>query len=147
MVKKSIAAALLVVIVAWAEMMLAPMFVMHAWHTHGAHDMAAPMAAHNHNHAMPAGHPCCPRVNKTESADGLEIAALSLPCHNEHRCCFVRGRQNVPAPVSAGRKLSREIAAAKSAELTPIQSASRVSLASVVAPGSPPGTLGMILRI
>ena len=39
MFKKSIAAALLVVMVAWAEMALAPMLAMHAGHVHPAREM------------------------------------------------------------------------------------------------------------
>ena len=58
MLKKSIATALLVVMVAWAEMALAPMFLMHAGHVHAAHEMSEHRAAHHH--VMPAGHPCCP---------------------------------------------------------------------------------------
>jgi hypothetical protein len=117
MVKKSIAAALLVVMMAWSEMALAPMFVMHAWVMHPAREMAEHKAAHHH--VMPAGHPCCPGISKAENAAPIEFAASNLPCQDEHRCCFLQGPQNVPAPVSAGHRLSRDVARAEIAELNP----------------------------
>ncbi len=143
MLKKSIAAALLVVMVAWAEMALAPMFIMHALHVHPAREMAEHQATHEH--AMPAGHPCCPKLGKSENAAPLEFAAGSLPCQDEHRCCFRQGPQSVPAPASAG--FSREIAPARTAELSPAQAESQVSPATAIAPGPPPGLLGMVLRV
>src|SRR5271167_4661451 len=108
MVKKSIAAALLMAMVVWVEMALAPMFFMHAGHVHQAGEIAEHVVAHHH--AMPAGHPCCPKTSKTEAAAAIEFAAGSLPCQDEHRCCFQQGPQSVPATVSATHNLSREIA-------------------------------------
>jgi hypothetical protein len=144
MLKKSIAAVLLMVMVAWAEMALAPMFLMHAGHVHPARDVSEQKAAHHH--VMPAGHPCCPGLGKTEGAVPTEFAVSSLPCQDEHRCCFRQGPQSVPAPVSA--RLSREIAPAEIAELSPAHdAASHVSPATAVALGSPPGLLGMVLRV
>lgn len=144
MLKKSIAAALLVAIVVWAEIALAPMFLMHAWHAHTAHDMTEPMAAHHH--AMPAGHPCCPRIGATENASLPEFVANSLPCQEQHRCCFRQGPQSVPAPVSA--QPSQEIAPAETAELSPAPNAnSHVPAATAAAFGPPPDLLGMILRV
>jgi hypothetical protein len=146
MVKKSIAVALLVVMVAWAEMAMAPMFAMHVWYAHSAHDMAATMAAHHH--AMAAGHACCPKIGQTESAPPIEFAASNLPCQNEHRCCFLQGPQSVPAPIDAKDRLSRDLAPAEIAEINPAQYAdSSVSPAAAVAPGPPPGMLGMVLRV
>ncbi len=144
MLKKSIAAALLVAMVAWAEMALAPMFLMQAGHVHAAREMSERMAAHHH--VMPAGHPCCPGFGKAENTDRIEFAASSLPCQDEHRCCFQQGPQSVPAPVSS--RLSREIAPAEIAELSPAHdAASHVSPATAVAPGPPPGQFGMVLRV
>jgi hypothetical protein len=143
MVKKSISAALLVVMVAWAEMALAPMLAMHIGHVYPAHDMAANMAAHHHG--MPAGHPCCPKISKTENANLFEFAASSLPCQDEHRCCFLQGPQNLP--VKAGQKLSQEIALAEIAELRSALAESHIFTAKTVAPGSPPGLLGMVVRV
>jgi hypothetical protein len=144
MLKKSIAVALLMVMVAWAEMALAPMVLMHALRVHPARDMSEHKAAHHH--VMPAGHPCCPGLGKTENTAPLEFAASSLPCQDEHRCCFPQGPQSVPAPVSA--RLSREIAPAEIAELSPAHDAeSHVSPATTVALGPPPGLLGMVLRV
>jgi len=148
MFKRSIAAALLMAMVAWAEMALAPMLLMHAGHVHAAGEMsehsAGQMAAHHR--AMPAGHPCCPGLGTTGNAAPIEFAASSLPCQDEHNCCFQQGPQSVPAPVSS--RLSREIAAAEIAELSPARDAeSHVSAAAEVAPGPPPGQFGMVLRV
>ncbi len=145
MLKKSISVALLVVMVAWAEMALAPMLAMYAGHVHPAGAMAEAMAAHHH--AMSAGHPCCPGLSKTENTAPIEFAAGSLPCQDEHRCCFRQGPLSVPAPVSAGHRLSQEIAPTQIAELTPPLAARYASPATAVAPGPPPGLLGMILRV
>jgi hypothetical protein len=146
MLKKSIAAALLVAMVAWAEMAMAPMFIMHAGHAHPARELAEHIAAHHH--VMPAGHPCCPGLGKTENAAPLEFAASSLPYQDQHRCCFLQGPQSVPGLVSAGHRLSREIAPAEIAEISLARDAqSHVSPATAVAPGPPPGLFGMILRV
>ncbi len=149
MVKKSIAAALLVVMVAWAEMALAPMLAMHAGHVHPALAMAEHHAAHGH--VMPAGHPCCPGMGKTtEDAAPVNFAfaASGLPCQDEHRCCFQQGPQSVPAPVSAGRRLSRDVAPAGITELGPDQVAeSHIFPATAFAPGPPSELLGMVLRV
>jgi hypothetical protein len=151
MLKKSIAAALLVVMVAWAEMALAPMLAMHAGHVHPAREMAEHVASHHgaaHHHAMPAGHPCCPGLGKTENTAPIEFAASSLPCQDEHRCCFRQGPQSVPAPLTAGDKLSRDVAPSEIAELNPAYDAeSHVSPATAVALGPSPGLLGMVLRV
>jgi hypothetical protein len=145
MVKKSIAAALLVCMVAWAEMALAPMFFMHAWHLQPSNEVAEHHALHHG--VMPAGHPCCPKVNQTENALPLQFAASGLPCQDEHRCCFLQGSHNPPAPVSARQGLSRAIAASEIAEFSPAHSESRISAIAVVAPGPLPGALDMVLRV
>lgn len=145
MVKKSIAAALLMTMVVWVEMALAPMFFMHAGHVHPAREMAEHKAAHHH--LMAAGHHCCPGISKNENEDQFEFAASSMPCQDEHRCCFRQGPQNVPAPVSAGHRLSQEISPAEIAEFSPAHAESRVSPMTAVAPGSPPALLDMVLRV
>ncbi len=148
MFKKSIAAALLVVMVAWAEMALAPMLAMHAGHVHPAREMAEHVAGQMaaHHHVMPAGHRCCPGLGKTENTAPLEFAASSLPCQDEHRCCFQQGPQSVPAPASS--RLSREIVPAKIDEFSPAHDAeSHLSPATAVAVGPPPGQFGMVLRV
>jgi len=149
MFKRSLAAALLMVMVAWAEMALAPMLFMPAGHVHAAREMAEPVSektvAHHH-HAMPAGHPCCPGIGKTENTAPSEFAAINLPCQNEHRCCFQQGPQNVPAPVNA--RVSREIAPAAITEISPDRDAeSHVSPTIALTPGPPPGQFGMVLRV
>ncbi len=145
MVKKSIAAALLVAMVAWAEMALAPMFLMHAGHVHPAREVAEHMAAHHH--VMPVGHLCCPGPGKTGETAPVEFAAVSLPCQEQHRCCFLQGPQNPPAPVSSRYRLSQEIAAAEITQLSPAQAESHVTPATAVVPGPAPGLLGMVLRV
>jgi|SRR5271166_5235229 len=145
MVKKSIAAALLVCMVAWAEMALAPMFFMHAWHLQPSSLVAEHRAPHHGE--MPAGHPCCPKIGKTENALAIEFAANGLPCQDEHRCCFLQGSHNPPAPVSARHKSSRAIAASEFAEFRPAQPESRISAIAAVAPVPPPVVLGMVLRV
>jgi hypothetical protein len=145
MVKKSIAAVLLVVVVAWAEMAIAPMLAMHVLHVHPAREMAANMASHHD--VMPAGHPCCPKISKTENAAPLELTASALPCQDQHRCCLLQGPQNLPVPVNDGQKISQEIALAETVELNPVLAQSHISFTTTVAPGPPPGLFGMVLRV
>ena len=145
MVKKSIAAAMLVAMVAWAEMAMAPMILMHAGHVHTAREMAEHKGTHHH--VMPAGHPCCPGLGNTENAAPLVFAASSLPCQDEHRCCFRQGPQSVPAPASAGHRLSQEVAPAETAQLSLTHTESHVSPAVAVVLGPPPSLLGMVLRV
>ena len=142
--KKSIAAALLVAMVAWAEMALAPMFLMHAGHVHPAREVEH-MAAHHY--VMPAGHPCCPGVGKTGETAPREFAATSLPCREQHRCCFLQGPQNPPAPVSSRYRLPQEIAAAEIAQRSPARAESHLSPTIAVVPGPAPGLLGMVFRV
>jgi hypothetical protein len=145
MVKKSIAAALLVAIVAWAEIAMAPMFLMHAGYMHSAREMAE--HRDTNQHVMPAGHPCCPGLGKTGEMTPLEFAATSLPCQEQHRCCFLQGPQNPPAAASSRYRLSQEIAPAEIAQLSLAPAWSHVSLTTAVAPGLPPGLRGMVLRV
>ncbi|MGA8541839.1 MAG: hypothetical protein WB566_20210 [Terriglobales bacterium] len=145
MVKKSIAAALLTVMVVWAEMALAPMLAMHAWPSHSASEIHEFATA---DYAMAAGHPCCPGISKTEDAAApIEFAANGLPCQNEHRCCFLRAPYNVPAPANTGRRILREIAPLEIAEFSPARAESFVSPTTAAAPGPPDGLLNMVLRV
>ncbi len=144
MMKRSIAAAVLVVMVAWTEMALAPMFVMHVWHVHPAREMSDHKAAHDHT--MPAGLPCCPGLGKTADASLRGFAASGLPCQDRHRCCFQQGPQSIPAPVSVS--VSQEISPAEMADLNPASDTeSHVSHVAAIALGSPPSLLGMVLRV
>ena len=123
MAKKAIAAFLLVVIAAWAEMTMAPMFAMHAGHMRTGHEMAADMPASvsghhhpGHHHTGPqaaqvrderrqAEHPqamvegrlCCPGLRKMEPVAMLEMVSGSPACNDPHRCCFRQGPQSMPA--------------------------------------------------
>jgi len=145
MLKKSIASALLVVMVAWAEIALAPMLAMHAGHVHPARENAANQMAAHHG----AGHPCCPGLGKAaENTTPPGFAATNQPCPDEHRCCFRQGPQNVPAPPNAGDKLSRDVVPAVMAELSQdrdVTSQASTSAVSVLSP--PPDLFGMILRV
>jgi len=146
MLKKSIASALLVVMVVWAEMALAPMFIMQVWHVNPGREMSDHMAAHHHT--MPPGHPCCPGISKAEQVAAIEFAATTLPCQDEHRCCFRQAPLSVPAPVSAGNRLSQDAAPAQIAELNLVPDAdSCISSSTAIALTPPPSLLGMILRV
>jgi hypothetical protein len=146
MMKKSIAAALLVVMVVWAEMALAPMFIMQVWHVNPGREMSDRMAAHHH--AMPPGHPCCPGISKAEQVAAPEFAATSPPCQDEHRCCFRQGPLSVPAPVSARNRVSRDAAPAQIAELSLAHdTGSYLFSSTVILLSPPPSLLGMILRV
>lgn len=145
MLKRYISAALVVVLMAWAEMAMAPMLAMQVRHMHPAHEMDAHMTAHHH--AMPAGHPCCPRIRKNENAAPIEFAASSLPCQDEHRCCILQGPQSLPAPVETGQKFAQDISLEKIVELTPAPADARISVEPKLTPGPPPEMFGMILRV
>ncbi len=149
MLKKSIAAALLVVMMAWAEMALAPMLFMHTSHMHAARDMAEHVTAHPgaHHHVMPPGHACCPGIAKSQKTALLEFAASSQPCQDDHRCCFQQGPQSVPAPVRGGEKFSRDIAPPEIAGFNPAQVESHTTPTTTIALGPPPSMLGMVLRV
>ena len=146
MLKKSIAAALLMVMMAWAELVLAPMLFMHGGPIHGASQMSKQMASHEHS--MPAGHhhACCPAIGKTESAAPIEFAAGGSPCDDEHRCCFRQGPQSVPAPITS--RVSRDLAPVELAVTGPSHTdESDLPPTLLAAPGSPPGQFGMVLRV
>jgi hypothetical protein len=146
MLKKSIAAALLVVMMAWAELALAPMLFMHGGPVHAAAEMAKHVA--DHEHAMPAGHhhPCCPAIGKTESVNPIEFAASSSPCDDEHRCCFRQGPQSVPGPVSS--RVPRELAQVEPVAVGPAHTVdSRLPPTLLDALGPPPDQFGMVLRV
>jgi hypothetical protein len=149
MVRKSIAAALLFSLMAWAEIMMAPMLAMQIGHSHPGHSdsasaMAETMAAHPA--AMPDDHACCPRIGGSENPALLELAATSQPCQEEHRCCFRQGPLDLPSPANTGHRFSREIISLEVAELRPDRGESNFLPATAVNPGSPPGMLGMVLR-
>src|SRR5450432_4090506 len=144
MLKKSISTALVVFMMAWVEIAMAPMLAMHVLHAHPAHEVAANMAGHDHHHAMPAEHPCCPKITKTENVAPFDFAASSMPCQDQHRCCFLQGPQNLPTPVNAGQKISQDISLAETAELTPSPALSHVPLLPRVTHASPPDLFGVI---
>jgi len=144
MVRKSIAAALLFSLMAWAEIMMAPMLAMQIGHSHQP-AMAEAMVAHHA--AMPADHACCPRISRSEDPAPLELAATSQPCQDEHRCCFRQGPQDLPSPASTGHRFSREIVSLEVAEFRPDRDKSNFSPAIGIDPGSPPGMFSTVLRV
>jgi len=155
MVRKSIAAFLLVVIAAWAEMTMAPMFAMHAGHMRPRHEMAADMprqhAWHNHagrGQAMAVGRPCCPGLHKMEPIAMLEVVSGSPACDDPHSCCFRQGPQSVPAPASDVQRLAREMAPAVAAEINAQRGGTmRVMRDRLPVFRLPPDVFGMTLRV
>lgn len=152
--KKAIAAILLVVITAWAEITLAPMLAMHWGHMRPGHEMAADMpaihAGHHHapDLAQSQGRRCCPGLRKLESMDLLEAVSDSPACDDPHSCCFRQGPQGVPAPARDIQRLAREIAPGVIAEAGPMRVAARRAVRNaVLAVSPPPGLFGMALRV
>jgi hypothetical protein len=144
MVRKSIATALLFSMVAWAELMMAPMLAMQIGHSHPS-AMVEAMAVHHA--AMPADHACCPKIGRSENPALLELAAASQPCQEEHRCCFQQGPQDLPSPASTGHRFSRAIVSLEVVELRPDLDKSNFSPVPAVDPGSPPGMFSTVLRV
>jgi hypothetical protein len=153
MAKKGIAAFLLVVIAAWAEMTMAPMFAMHTGHMRSGHDMAV-MLGHNH-----AGHshgaqeqvaseqPCCPGFHKMESVVAIAELAGGPSCDDPHNCCFRQGPQNVPAPARVAQKSATEIVLAATLEARPA-TRPRGAIRDIAIELSPPfAVFGMTLRV
>lgn len=144
--RKLISALLLLAITAWAEIMLAPLITMPAGHTHPAHAVALHPAGHDH--AMPMAHACCPGLKTSgEATPAIELRAASLPCEDQHRCCFRQGPQGAPAPASARIWFSPEVASLQTGVLKPeLRSSSPVAIP--VERGLPPPALfGTVLRI
>lgn len=144
--KKLISALLLLAITAWAEIMLAPLITMPAGHTHPAHAVALHPAGHDH--AMTMAHACCPGLKTSaEAIPMLEFQAASLPCEDQHRCCFRQGPQGAPAPASARMRFSPEVASLQSGVLQPeLRSSSPVAI-PVERGLPPPARFGTVLRI
>ena len=145
MLKKYISAALVVVLMAWAEMAMSTMLAIQIRHMRPAHEMEAHMTAHQH--AMPAGQLCCRQIRKKENGAPIEFAAGSLPCEDEHRCCILQGPQNLPAAVATGQKFTQGISLEKIVELTPAPADAYISVEPELTSGSPPEMFGMILRV
>ena len=154
MAKKAVAAVLLVAMVAWAEMTLAPMLAMHAGHIRPRHEMAPDMPAeraaadHHAEHASMSGHPCCPGLHQPENAADLTLTTGAPPCEDPHSCCFRQGPQSVPAPASDIQRLAREMAPAVAVEINPERGTAKNALRdSVPALLPPPDLFGMTLRV
>lgn len=144
MVRKSIAAFLLLVVAAWAEVLVAPMFTMHALHYHPAHVLPQPAT---HQHAAAAVHSCCPGLRAGVGLPpALEFAATTEPCADQHRCCFRQAPQSAPVP-AGDRKPSRELAVIA----VPVLASAPAKLPPVAPPLvrelSSSATLSMILRV
>ena len=153
MAKKAIAMMLLVAMVAWAEMALAPMLAMHAGHMRPGHEMAADMPAQyghhaQHQQAKAEGLPCCPGFHKVQPEATPMVSARAPACDDPHSCCFRQGPQNVPAQLRDAQKPTRDITPAVLAQSPPACATARVSLPDSVLESSPPADVfGMILRI
>ena len=154
---------LLVAMMAWAEMALAPMLAMQAGHMRPGHEMAADMplehAAHHHaamHHAAQAadaaqtnsGRPCCPGVYTAQPEVVLELSAGSFGCDDPRSCCFQQGPQSIPAPARDVQKLTRDLTPVVVAEVDPVQPAMKRPVGDsnlVLSP--PPDIFGMTLRV
>jgi len=154
MVKRAIAAFLLVAMSAWSEMVLAPMLTTRAGHMHPAHaagaEPAEPVAGHHHGaQAQMSGKmPCCPRVHAAEPEVLLVVTAGEPPCSDAHRCCFQQGPQSVPAPAGSPKKLTREIAPAMAAVVDRANAITgHLRRDTPPALHASPNLLGMILRV
>src|ERR1700722_2529952 len=137
MAKKAITAMLLVAMVAWAEMALAPMLAMQAGRMRPGHAMAVvmpPEHAHHHAAMHPAGQvaegaptnsgrPCCPGVHTAQPEVVLELSAGLFGCEDPFSCCFQQGPQSIPIPARDVQKLTRDMTPVVVAELDPVQPA------------------------
>ena len=155
MAKRATAAVLLLSVLIWAEMALAPMLAMHAGHMRPGHEMAADMpaehAAHHTQSAEEMNHACCPRVHKKTSDDTLEFAAGVPPCADPHSCCFQQGPQSVPtlAREPAGNdQLANELVLKALAQTNPATEAPGLGISDAAMALSPPSEVfGMSLRV
>jgi hypothetical protein len=155
MARKALAAFLLVVIAAWAEMTMAPMFAMHAGHMHPGHEMVADMppqhAGHNHaghGQTMAEGRPCCPGLHKMEPVAVLEVVSGSPACDDPHSCCFRQGPQSMPTPARDVQRLAREMAPAPAGEINPDRGTPRRNVRNSLLALRPfPDIFDMTLRV
>jgi hypothetical protein len=157
MAKKAIAAMLLLVVAAWAEMALAPMLLMRAGHMLPGHTMAGAGAeqdtrqtqAHHHaQQAQAAALPCCPELHKREPGAALVWIAGAPNCDDSHSCCYRRGPQSVPAPVRDVQRLGRELAPAAAMKVNlPVESETKVAGSSLLGFRPSADAFGMTLRI
>lgn len=152
MAKKATAGVLLFVIVAWAEMTMAPMIAMHAGHMRPGHEMASDMppghAAHHHSQAAQnASMPCCPGLHRTDQNDVLAVVSGAPACDDPHSCCFRQGPQNIPAPARDVQQFSPGLALAV-LDISPSSSAAKHPVRERTPELSPPPDIfGMILRV
>lgn len=143
MVRRFIAAGLLLVVAAWAEFLLAPMLVMHAMSVAPAQELTQPAG---HHHAGTSTHPCCPRVHPVPVAPLIELAASGFPA-GTHRCCFQPGPQSAPTTARDGHRQSKDAELPNATAMNPPSPAfPRLSLVHDIAQ-SPPSTSGVILRV
>jgi len=156
MARKAIAAALLISMVAWAELVLAPMLAMHAGHMRPGHEMAVDMpsghAAHHHtamDRAEPAPQrPCCPGIHESESKLAFELTAGISGCDDPHSCCFRQGPQSVPEPARDVQQLTQDVAPVMAAEVNPSPFPGKLPACdSTPTLSPPPDVFGVILRV
>jgi len=153
MAKRATAAVLLVSVLAWAEMALAPMLAMHAAHIRPGHEMATDMPAEHAGHHPQHGetnHACCPQAHKTISENTGEFAASAPGCTDPHSCCFRQGPQSVPAPArepAGNDQLAKELISAVLAYGTSVSGAKREFCDSTLPLRPPAEVFGMTLRV
>jgi hypothetical protein len=152
MAKKATAGILLFVIVAWAEMSMAPMIAMHAGHMRAGHEMVSDMPpghpAHHHSQAAQSEwRPCCPGVHRTDQNDVLEVVSGAPACDDPHSCCFRQGPQNIPAPARDVLQFSPELALGV-VNISPFPIAAEHPIRERSPElSTPPDIFGMILRV
>jgi hypothetical protein len=153
MAKRSIAGLLVVAMMVWAELTLAPMLAMHAGHMRAGHQIAEeisiPHAAHHHGTPMqtPAKHACCPPVHQAAPEGMLELVADISGCHDPHSCCLRQGPQSIPAPARALRELTQRTPAESTLAIAQVNAEKHTTGDDVIA--SPPHLhiFGMTLRV
>ena len=153
MARKAVAAVLLLVITAWAEMALAPMLAILAGHMHGEHALAAKeLPQHTAHHVVStrqgAKHACCPSIGRVEAEGVLELVAENSGCRDSHRCCFRQGPQSVPAPISEARQLGSQLSSTAPSQVPQIAASSyRIEAETEFASPPYPHLFGMTLQI
>ena len=152
MAKKAIAALLLIVVAAWAEMVMAPMLAMRVHHMDARQEITANKPArqagdHHAEHVRMAGHSCCPGIHGAEPEAAIQLTAGAPPCADPHSCCFQQGPQSVPVParVNLAREMTPVVKTTVSSRVEEEASYTIDNDFSALRP--PPDIFGMTLRI
>jgi hypothetical protein len=144
MARKAISALLLLAVITWAEMALAPLLLLHAHAGMASSDHA------EHPAASVPGHACCPKgitAVQPVTVPLLAVSSAGEPCAEQHRCCFRQGPQNPPVPVNDTGRPSRDLMAVDQASTaTGSQPQRFTDFSTRFVLGSPPADLDMVFR-